>query len=1125
EALLERYPRYADLYWMRAGALHAAGFTQEAILSLETGMRLSPNRQMYELRAQCWLTLGNYQAQALVDANRAIAGSNSKEMLQLFCQLAVPGIMKEPALLPAGWEPLVAQRLEMLEERYPERLNVAMMGDAIAFWESRGRTARAHAALTRYKLHASPAILAADQRIAVWEKSLTEAMKVAVFHTLPDAPQPFGVALEAAMAAGDMKQAWTGYQAWLKQQPNAVAPRLYGAAVFADLDAPYLALALIAEAKALAPTAEEAKGLSRVKAYCAANLGEMVAAALAQAEATDTNDISFYWLTAFVQANEVPAYSRVNERALGVLNSAASDARLASWAWQTYSLTAPTAAVATWRERLLASGGVPEEPEPLRSELTVQVVAAERRLQVAWTDALLAKGKMLDRSWLLTAKLAVADGRSDDAAFAAACWLLGRNAQSPDVAAEATWAWKTVAAYRDGGTPHEDAQLALHRNPCDVPAMVRAYESAREANDLFAAAGYLRRLWMAYGEAHIDLQSACNVAVAAADWDLLLSISQAGLAAKPSDDFRSWYHLALVACGKKESAATIREQLYDDSLKGVVEEVNGWASFVGTYPGFVLLMKYGAYADLHLAVKDAEQLYFKRAAAARGSATDYEMRTIAELEPVVANRLASAPPGIRTHMQFQLGQIDAQTYGESFDEPDDRTFARILIVLRRWKITREAELQGNELAEIQSIVYDPQQHLRFRVMAYSMLRLAAIVPSPESVRASDPMLLEDAPAERLNELRAGRLALVNGTTELLKFLGGSRSGTARKWTYALPQPPVVTRLGIAPDLPVETMTDLTSANFPGQLKVFAESGLKPVIARAVANLDKELAAAGTNQEARWSAYTRAGERLKNLGKAFDADPKLAGERVMAVMAPYVNKYPSDAFLAFVEAAVVVPQLTSRLSLEARQSIKIGAPAFVNDYHRRRAEGGVALLNSNSMAAAQKIVFEYPPGSALYSFVKEQLDKGISPGNLGPILDKEKDRRLAVATAKARESRLIEDFERSMKQGNMRQAGIAAQGLGGQYYVRWALNDTSARMDELVYAQSCATSRGDLSALAAEITRRTMMQQQQASRARSSSSGGSSWDSFKAGCTARADATAAYQRARDEKNGIRWIKVN
>lgn len=103
--------------------------------------------------------------------------------------------------------------------------------------------------------------------------------------------------------------------------------------------------------------------------------------------------------------------------------------------------------------------------------------------------------------------------------------------------------------------------------------------------------------------------------------------------------------------------------------------------------------------------------------------------------------------------------------------------------------------------------------------------------------------------------------------------------------------------------------------------------------------------------------------------------------------------------------------------------------------------------------------------------------------------------------------------------------------GGQYYVRWAIRDLGARMDELYYARSLAKVQSDIDALTEIIDRRIRIAQEQERYARRweaygmGSTGGSSWDSFKASCNARYEAVAASQRARDAKNGIRWVKVN
>src|SRR5690606_25923435 len=213
-----------------------------------------------------------------------------------------------------------------------------------------------------------------------------DAPSLALFYGLPEAPTPHGVDLELAFHEGDLPRAWTLYSKWAEAEPKAAAARLYGAAAFADLGAPYLALALIEEGKGLGPTALEAQLLARVKAVCSARLGEPVAAALAYAESGDVESLSTYWLQVFVEANQAAVYSRISNRALEVLSADNRDSALLPWAWKTYAMTAPASAVETWRDTLTAGSGLPEDPEAVAPELTQKLAETQRRLQVAWSD-------------------------------------------------------------------------------------------------------------------------------------------------------------------------------------------------------------------------------------------------------------------------------------------------------------------------------------------------------------------------------------------------------------------------------------------------------------------------------------------------------------------------------------------------------------------------------------------------------------------------------------------------------------------------------------------------------------------------------------------------------------------
>lgn len=1112
EALLEKYPDFGPLYAYKAEVLRAADFTGEAIVALVRAMRIQDSPEMREQLALCWGRLGNKREQALAEANRVLLGSTRKRALQLFCELGLSELLRDSGLVPASWDALLGERLATLEDRYPELLGDKLSLDAVVFWEKQKNLARAQAALERYESYAQANALTKDPRVAAWRDQWKETRPMGIFYGLPDAPTPHGVALEAGLFKGDLSLAWSAYQAWTTAEPESVAARLYGAAALVDLKASYMALDLIDQTEALAPSADEAKLLARVKAYCSASLGETVAAALAQAEAGDGEEPSFYWLTAFVDANQRAVYGRLGDRAFEIVSAESPDAQLLPWAWQTFTKTASGVVVDEWRERLRSSGILPDEAELRLPELVGIGTEYERPLRVALSDYLMAKGSLEFRDWWTFGQLAAAEGRSADAAFGAALWLMSMDPRLENERADLEGARAMVATYRDGASSEEDPEVAFLRNPCDVEAMARAYETTRGEEDYFAAAGYLRELWMAYGEDRIDLDAACNVATAAADFELLLSISQTALKREPSEANRSWYRLALIACGKDSTATGIGYMQFDESLKAISQEVSCWIDFVGKGKTYQSVLKYGEYTALHAAIAEAHELYYDRKEYGENPERELHRSNRARLEANMKNRLAAASPSLRAHLLFQLGAIDANDYFQDMAEPDDLSFSKIFAILRRWKSTGEAELEGAELVDLQTLLYDQGQHLRFRMMAQAMLQLAEVIPAPQALRASDSLILEDAPKGAISKVIAGRLVLVNRKVDLFSILGGRRQLSDGS-DSSLPMVPALLRVSIAPDLPTRFLGELTAQNFDSEMLSLAKASYQPVLQRAADVLASDLAAAGTIQEERWDAISLAAGRLRAVGSNFGAKLNREDHTFMDVLLPHLNENPEDSFLAM---DLIPLWQVNRLSKESKQYLKTGASAYVNDYLR----GG---RRTGGMEAAQRAALAYPPGSKWYPMVRDLLKKGVTSDKLAEAVKKENARRIEAAVTESR----LREFEACMARKDYAEAGRLAHLLKGQAYVRWALADPRARLDHLTQARVYASATGSgYSKVTAEIQRRrnAMLETRVMStvltqnRTRASS-GGTSWSSFTASMAAKRDAAFEHQKARDAKNFV------
>ncbi len=1141
DALIAAYPNYERIYEMKADRLFYAGLTEEALLTQITVARMSPNRALdsYDSGlARYWMALG-YRGQALIEAHRTLKGSISgydADTLLIFCAVAVPESLKDDGLVPESWTAMITERLGKLEEQGEAvmRNSSALHLDAIRFWEKSGDFPRARAALARFKKDGRRELVKANEgSFADWEKRWEDASTLALFYGLPEAPKPYGMDLEQAFHEGDLAGAWALYSKWAEAEPKAVAARLYGAAAFADLGAPYLALALIEEGKGLGPTALEAQLLARVKAVCSARLGEPVAAALAYAESGDVESLSTYWLQVFVEANQAAAYSRISNRALEVLSADKRDSALLPWAWKTYAMTAPASAVDTWRDTLTAGGGLPESPAVLAPSLTQGVAKTQGRLQVAWSDGQVVQGEVSNRDWFLFAQLAAADGREADAAFFAACWLLGLSPNETYEAAAEAQARALVTAYRDGAAAEGDLAEALRRNPCDVAVMVKGYEAARAKNDMYEAAAYLRRLWMAYGEDRIDLLVACNVATAAADWELLLTVSQTAVARQPSDESRGWYNLALVACDKGDTAETIRNQMYDGTLRTVAREIDGWVPFVDGYGNYLRVLSAGEYAELHGAIKDASELREARPKAEKEPAGyRHYQDLVSKLAAAVSKRLVGASPSFHSHVAFQSGEIDEAKYKASMTSPDDQTFAQIFSILRRWKVGNQVKLEGDDLADVQSIMYDQGRHLRFRVMAYAMLRKAEVIAAPRPVRASDPLFLEKPNMGALAEMRAGRLTLINGAHQLTLFLGGSMRVSAPNHktvrAIALPTPPAVMRLRIVPDSPEQRLSGLTSANYEQRMVEFAKVGLRPALERAFTTLQSELAAAGSAPEQRWDAFKRAAPRFRRIGEDFFLERSAVADELMAILLPHLNKYPVDAYSVVADTQLIPLDYMNRLNTRAQEVVKLGQQANRNASNQHKRETGDQRADYNSQGEAEKLLLSFPPGSENFPLVREMLAEGIAPGKVAANVAAEKSRRRdAIAAAKRREENL-KLFDAAMAKGDMAGVEKAALELGGQHYVQWALKAPNIRLDQLAQARAYATNWNDSGKLAAAMTKlvnaqwkaeRDAQYRSSAPARRSSDSSSAAWRSFTSDMSKRYDASVQYQKARDSKNFI------
>ena len=482
-------------------------------------------------------------------------------------------------------------------------------------------------------------------------------------------------------------------------------------------------------------------------------------------------------------------------------------------------------------------------------------------------------------------------------------------------------------------------------------------------------------------------------------------------------------------------------------------------------------------------------------------------------------------------MAFQLGEINEADYMAKLVSPADRTFGQIFSILSRWKTDNQAKLDGDDLAQVQSIMYDQAQHLRFRVMAYAMLRGADIAPAPRPLRASDPMYLERANVGALAEMRAGRLTLINGAEELLRFLGGtsrvsfSNHETVR--TIELPTPPAVMRLRNTPDLLEQRLSGLTSANFEARMIQFGKAELYPVLERALTTLQLDLNAAGAATEARWAALKKGGTRVWRLGESFYMEDGTYAEESMAVIQPHLRKYPVDAFAATYAARLLplksMDDYAARLPAKAQEVIKVARQATRNAYNENERKTGDRFTGFDATKDVESVLLSFPPGSEMFSFVSEALAKNVPPNQIKASVTAEKNRRVAAIAAAERREANIKLFDEAMAKGDMVGIEKAALQLGGSYYVKWALKAPLARLDQLVQARAYAPYGHDRDALTAEITRR----QNESWKTRNNSfqpsrnfgSSGTSWSSFSASMDAGRAASYQHQKARDAKNFV------
>lgn len=1077
QAIIETNPRYGFLYLTKAKTLAPAGFEKEAILTLTKGMRYLADTQMYELRADLWLKQG-YPAQALADARTALERRTDRDNLLLFCRTALLSDVE----LPQSWrEKVLPDALIELEGKYEgdfgrdADLHLAL----VKFWDAQGQTPRAKQAAARFRQRAPIDYKRAySNHIQPLEKKWAEAAELALFYGLPKAPDPHSTAFICAYEAGDLVAAWQAFETWHQREPQAVEPILYGAAIFSDLEAPYLALATLSKASEASPTAEAATLIQRVKAVAHSQVGELVAAAKAQALAED-NPFNYYWLTAFIEANKVDAFRRIHERALTTLADEASEPQHAAWAWELYQAAAPEHAVDARRQELADAGNLPEPP----------AANAEPPL-----DLRIVRGEMTADTWWRWMQQAHEAGRADDAAFGAACWLL--SIDSPD-AADEEQALAIIRTYRDGET--DDLAERLRRNPTDTAAMVAAYEAAHQRDDVFAAAQYLRHLWRAYGETDINLGAAREIALEAGDWDLLLAISANCLASENNAINREWYELALAVL---DHPASINESPAASNLRA-------WRKLAKPYWGSTSKHAFsGAYAELgELLNTTSAYLYYKESERQSDWVTRRKKETMAEYEQA----RQQAPVLYLPHLRFLVGELDAESYRASLSHPDQVALGRLLVILRQWKMTKaKPTLTDGQLVELNQVFYSRTSPLPFRLVAYHMLREAETLPAPWPVRASDGLVMEKDRAGVRNELRAGRLGYASGTGAVHDLADG---------------PPVL-RLQMAPQLPLQVLVGLSSQQTEAKVAQFAKESLSPVVDRYLADLAAALDAAGTNEQ-RWVSYTRAGNQLDDLVKEAGLDKLTFSDRIFDTIKPYLNRHPEDAFVALMEIKSIDTRRGKDLSPQARQAAKTSARAAIDSYQRSKRSGNVSWDSIQS--SVQRAMAEYPPGTTMHAFVLKQLEQGTPVEQLPEFVEKEKHRREAAAKAQAVEIKqqtqqleLKTAFYDALRRGQMQKAADLAYTLRGEPFVRWALRDPSVRLDELIMAKGYTDNWVDQQALDKEIAARTPKPQpaQRASRnPLGNTVGGSSWNDFKAEMEAKRQSSWDKQRQRDIKNGI------
>lgn len=1054
--LLATYPGWGWLYRVNAETLARAGYRHEAILAITEGLRLAPTADRYDLRASLWAALGEaYRLPIIVDTHAALEQNPKPETLAHFCAVAVPDQLSVAGVVSKEWLSLVKERLMRLETYHTQAMNTQpeLYLAAVRFWDAQDNLPRAMAATERLTTHAPHLARRYAKDLERRQKVWREQRSLRLFYGLPKAPAPHGQALADAIAAGSLGDGWAAYERWLKADPQAILPRLYAAAAFSDLDAPFLALATLEEAASLAPDTAAESLLYRVKAVCHAQLEEVRAAALAQAKATG-EQLNGYWLTAFIEANQAAAFGRLNQR-LDAASTATAD-----------------------------------------------------------LDAALAAGTLSTAQWWQFSELAAADERLADAAFGAACWLVSSEASDGDQVATAQ---ARIAAYRDqtiAGHAREPFSRIIERDPTAVERLVTAYEDALEIGDHGAARDLLRAIWRCYGEERLDLQQACEVAAAAADWELLFSVSQAAVAQDPTALNREWYRLGQVASGLSSAAG---------NSPGATA-VRQWSSLVSDRWQEELSMPTGGSQDALLkALAKLETMRFYEEKAASAVATTSYQRHADNYRKHVESLMPRIPEAERPHLAFMRGDLDWEAYQATFDHETDHTLAGLLRILRQWKTSGQAHLDEADYAEVQMILYDPQVPLHLRVMADRLLQEAGLRRRSWPVRASDALPLPQESMRAQDELRAGRLLQVDAAGDLLAALGGEVKRSFRQDvpdTVVLPTAPPILRVQIAPDLSVRTLEGLTAETFFEQMRTVARSSLGGRVEAVIAEFHAQMEQANS-QEERHRAYAHLASAGR-LGGAFYLPGEAWSDPLFAALKPYLDKHPEDAFVAAMDIPIKRDHLRE-LSEPAKQTIRLSAQATINAYRQALAAGDSSTTQERASLAISRLMTAFPPGSSQHNFALEKLRQGYSVDDIVTMAAEARklpaEKLPEVPTGFIRGEEAAKRFQQAMKSGDMQTAADMAYTLRGEFFVRWALRDPSVRTDELRLARTYTRDPSLLRQLNGEIGARHA----QARRSRRATSGysssSSSWNRFKAEMESKREASLQKQRERDLKNGV------